>query len=433
MKIVEPPYIDPYAGNILFKDFKPDLSPEEVLKKITVIPSVPPHIELIPFHTRLHFLMDVRDFYAPPQTVSEIATTIGLMVGQAYKYKNPSDPRTWMRISGHETLYKRKTPPASAALLTGESGNGKTLAVDQITSNIYPQLCWHESYPGIIGPHMQVVHLSANVPASGRSVDFARALGIQWDLATRGDRFASFRTNNNRRSGPQMLDEFLLVAATHSLGFLHLDEIQNLFHIPTLEERRKKKTPGQPDPMLRVVDDNSLKCILTATNSWGIPIFVSGTPDGAGALTKRLGTIGRLSTMGYYYLEHFESIDRKSFYRKVFLARLLDLQYVKDRIPDSDELAQLIIDRTAGVPRHIIALWVAAHRVAFDRAAASGSRVDNLLLQDFDIAAKTYLKLLQPCVKALLSNTPDARSRYEDLVPRDDDFWALFWKKVQTF
>jgi hypothetical protein len=277
MKIVDLPVFDPYAENILFKDFPSILSPEQVVEKITVIPKVPQSIDLIPRHIRMHLVMDVRDYYAPPPQVREIAETTDLMIRQGFKYRNPSDPRTWMRISGHEPIYKAKTPPASAALLTGESGTGKTVAVDQITSNIYPQISWHESYPGVIGPHMQVVHLSVNVPAGGGSVDLARALGIQWDLATRDDRFAKFRENKSRQSGPQMLDEWLVEASAHSLGFLHLDEMQNLFHIPTLKEREKKKTPIQPEPMLRIADDNTLKWILTATNFWKIPIFGSCT------------------------------------------------------------------------------------------------------------------------------------------------------------
>ncbi|MDM0065227.1 AAA family ATPase [Variovorax sp. J31P207] len=427
--IIDPSDLNPYGENILIGPLGSILSPARTLELMTVIPQLPALIESIPRHLRLHWVMFIRNLYLPPGQATPLAATVDVMIREGYSHRNPADARTWAQLSGYSTLKGLKAAPASAAVLGGDSGTGKTETFKQIFG-LYPQVIKHQSYPGIIGHHLQVVHLSVNVPAGGRSPDLARALGTQWDLATQGNRFSRF-VDLKKPNGQQMLDEWSLVARAESLGILHLDEIQNLFHIPTLEERRRKKAPEQPGPMLRISDDNALKWLLTFINS-GIPTVTSGTYDGIGALTKRLSTMERVSTMGYYSLERFNSIDPKSYFRRIFFKQLLKLQFVKDRIEDSDELARVVIDRTAGIQRLIIALWIAAHRVAFDRAAASRCKVDNLLLQDFKTAADTYLKLLQPCVKALLSNTPDARSRYEDLVPRDDDFWALFWNKVGT-
>ncbi|MEJ8816196.1 ATP-binding protein [Variovorax ureilyticus] len=429
--IIDPADLNPYGQNILMDHLK-IRTPAEMLELMTVIPQLPKLVESIPWHIRLHWVMFIRKLYLPPIQAEPVATTADLMLRQGYSYRNPAEPRTWAQLAGYRTLTKLKAAPATAAVLTGDSGTGKTELLDQ-SFGLYPQVIEHESYPGIIGSHKQVVYLSVNVPAGGRSHDLARALGIQWDLVTQGTRFARFIDLKNPK-GEQMLDEWTLIARAHALGILHLDEVQNLFHIPPVKERKKIRAPGQPGPILHISDDETLKWLLTFMNIWSIPLFFSGTPDGIGALTNRLSTMSRISTMGYFSTERFDSIDPKSYFRRIFFKQLLKLQFVKDPVPleDIDKLARLVIDRTAGIQRLIIALWIAAHRVAFDRARASRSKVDNLLIQDFDNAANTYLKLLQPCVKALLSNTPDARSRYEDLVPRDDDFWALFWNRIET-
>lgn len=424
----EAPALDPYVGNILVEPFGSIRDLEQTLGLITVLPRWPENVASMPRHVRLHYAMDLRDMYIPPPQAGTFATTFDLMLRQGYKYRDPANASTWARIAGYNVLHRPKKAPPSAALIGGESGTGKTRTFDQIAGT-YPQVIEHQAYPGINGSHLQVVYLSVNVPAGGRPADLARTLGIEWDRVTGGTRFAKFMELKNPH-GNQMLDEWLLVAATHSLGILHLDEVQNFFKIPTVEERRKKRAPGEPSPMLRIVDDTSLKWLLTLMNFWGIPVVMSGTHDGVGALTKRLSTVSRFSTMGYYSMECFTN-PNAPFFREILLANLLQLQLVKDRIADSDDLARTIIGGTAGVPRHVIAHWIAAHRVAYDRAA-SNPAVDNLLLEDFRIAASTYLRLLQPCVKALLSNDPRERARYEDLVPRDDDFWASFWTDVSS-
>lgn len=106
------------------------------------------------------------------------------------------------------------------------------------------------------------------------------------------------------------------------------------------------------------------------------------------------------------------------------MQQLSNYQFVAKPIAITDELALLIWEKTAGVQRLIIALWIAAHRVAFER------KTDDLQLNDFRAAADTYLSLVQPAVAALCSHDPQRLSRYEDLTPRDNSFWMRFWGEV---
>jgi hypothetical protein len=68
--------------------------------------------------------------------------------------------------------------------------------------------------------------------------------------------------------------------------------------------------------------------------------------------------------------------------------------------------------------------WIAAHRVAFER------RDDRLRLEDFTLAASTYLAPLAPLVDAIRSKDSLKLARYDDLVRRDTVFWAKFWSEM---
>ena len=79
------------------------------------------------------------------------------------------------------------------------------------------------------------------------------------------------------------------------------------------------------------------------------------------------------------------------------------------------------MELTAGVPRIIVALWIAAHRIAFE------GKDDDLQSAIFKKAAATFLSPLAPAVAALRSNDPTRLSRYQDLLP-GEQVWTQFWE-----
>lgn len=105
----------------------------------------------------------------------------------------------------------------------------------------------------------------------------------------------------------------------------------------------------------------------------------------------------------------------------MFLSTLGRYQYVAKKIKVDSALVELILELTAGIRRFIIALWIAAQRVALERIKGE------LRPDDFRRAAATYLAPIAPAVAALRSNDPVKMARYEDLLPRDGQFWAKFW------
>lgn len=421
--------LDPYAGNILVEKLGPILSRQQVLSHLTHLPLPPSGMAAVPKHIRMHQLMMLRDFHLPSLEGARLVETVDLMVRPSYRYRDPLAPQTWSMIMGESVAHKTPRAPAMAAVVVGLSGVGKSEAILRALHCYPEQVVVHESFPKLVGKHHQVVWQSVDVPASGRAADLASNLMSGWGLIMA--RYASEHVGRfdaalakDRRDGAKMLDEWRQVASSHFLGLLHLDEIQNFFKLQSLAKRRKRSsTDGALE--LSIVEDQCLKWILTLTNTWQIPLLLSGTPDGVGALTKRLSNVERIVSSGYHPFPHFEDASQPNFYLG-FFEQLVRYQYVSKPLPPSPEFAELVIELSGGIPRLIIALWIAAHRIAFER------QDDDLRFCDFQRAAATHLALAGPAIAALRSKDPNRMARYEDLIPRDDGYWASFWASMSV-
>lgn len=407
---------DPYEGNILIQGLGPIRSRQEYLKLLTYLPKVPPKMSGVPAHVTRHLLMELRDFHIPSLENLRIYESVDLMWRSLYRYLDPAHASTWSVVSGEVNSLKRFNAPSYGAAVVGISGTGKTEAITRWL-RLFAQVTLHETFPRMVGSHLQLTWLSAEVPASGKLVDVASTLMRAFDAATGLDRFRS-SLGRSRRDGMKMMDEWLQVASSHFLGVLHLDEVQNFFTLPTLEARRKSK--GTAAPELSIVDDQCLKYILGMMNSGRFALVISGTPDGISAIMRRLSNTERIAMSGYHVLHPFNGAPESDF-RRTFLPALWQYQYVQNKLPLNEALAETIINRTGGIQRLVIALWIAAHRVALERSDNS------LLLADFHKAADTFLAPVAPAVEALRSMDPKKMSRYEDLLSADPTFWPHFW------
>lgn len=422
--------LDPYDGNILTRGLGPILTRPQVLRRLQYQPPPPGDMVGVPKEIRRHMLMAVRDLRWTPLEGVRIFETLDVMTRQSYRYRNPANAATWGLVTDEPLAARVPRPPAMAAIVVGLSGMGKTCSIER-SFGCYPQqVVRHDTFPRLKGSHYQVVHLTAEVPPSGKLADLAANLMQAWDAAVAlalPDEPGRFDvTLSKSREGPRMMDEWRRVAATHFLGCLHLDEVQNFFKIASLEGRRKKLNIKVRDANeyeraleLSIIEDQALKTILTLANTSNFALVCSGTPDGVGALTKRLSNVQRFVASGYHRLSEFSGPEDGMFIE--FMQVLGRYQYVVRKVPMDSELRAVVFKLTAGIPRIIIALWVAAHRVAFER------KEDSLTLTDFTKAASTLLAPLAPAVAALLTRDPAMMRRYEDLMPRDDSFWQTFW------
>ncbi len=213
-----------------------------------------------------------------------------------------------------------------------------------------------------------------------------------------------------------MLWELMQVLASSFVGIVHIDEVQNFFKIPSLRQRTSAKSRVSERAPLRVAEDFALKSVLGLLTQYRIPFIFSGTPDGMAALGMRLSTAQRLSKGGRYVLQPISSVSDR--FLDTLMKALIRYQWVATPIKDSPDLRKLVLELTAGVPRIIIALWMMAHRKAFDE------RRDELTAEILKGTMDSFLSPLKPAVEALRTGNPEALSEYEDLLPRRDGVWA---------
>lgn len=398
---------DPYAGNILVNGLPPIPDENTILRHLTVTSEIPAWMLDLPTQTRLHHLKTMLSkLHIPSLEGCRLAETIDLMIRQGYSLRNPADASTWKQVMGSIPSSNGITESfIICASADGFPGVGKTITVKRPLSR-YPQTIEHKNFPNIAGSHYQMVWLSIQVPASGKLEDFAAGLMREWDriLPDNQSRFTD-TLNDKNRNGEKMFEEWNQVAKSHFLGFLHIDEVQNFFKIPTLRQRQSKKSGSRLD--LSLVEDKLLKTMLNLINS-GLPILFSGTPDGMSAMSNRVSTGQRMSSFGYHEFLRFE--DPNDVEYKEFLGELVKYQFVRSPLIFSEELASLIIELTAGIRRLIISLWHLAHRVAYRRGQ------DDLKLEDFKTAERLNFKKVRPAVRAILSGDPYQISLYVDLL-----------------
>lgn len=407
---------DPFAENILLDTLGPVRSRKWAMKRLECGPSFPPDLLQKSRDVRIRHVLGLRDIHICREVDPRVYESADMMLRDRYRFINPSDPRTMMELSGEAPVFAQRRMPPTAAFASGISGSGKSVTIERCLL-LFPRFRRLANVPGIIGNHFQAVWQSIDVPASGRTEDLARMLMLSWRQTT-GDRHFDDLLAQSRIVRPlAALNEWAQVANTHFLGLLHLDEIQNLFDIGTREQRRKRKDGDRP-PEQRLVQDECLKWILLLLNM-GIPIFFSGTPDGMGALSKRLSTMQRVFALGVHRTAPYTSFDFDA------LCDVLEAnQLLRTPIKIDADVKRAITDLTARVPRIVMGLWMGANRIALE------SEQDTLLIEHIVKAEEVFFAPLRPAIQALRSGQPEQTDRYEDLVTRDPEFWPELWEKL---
>lgn len=375
---------------------------------------LPPRAETVGLanHERLHLVSAVRDLHLPSPAGIAVARQIDLMLREGYRHRSPTSPKAWRAIYA---LSSPNTPtlvghvPAQgsplAAAVVGVSGVGKTASIERALS-LYPQCVLHDSFPQMASVHKQLVWLKVEVPGSGKSLDLARALWMATDVAL-GTDYSTQKPVADAKSGSVLLNLWLRRVASHFLGFLSLDEVQNLFKISTLAQRKTAKAAAER-PQLRIVDDEALKFILTMINVAKIPIMVSGTHDAMEIFETRMSTSQRLTIEGLLRFEHARS-SADGYFRDILMPALFQYQWLDAKVSCTPEWREIIHRYTAGLPRLCVNLWIQAQRLALER---DSKKIEPRHVEH--VMATTMSPSLKG-VEALLSGDIRRYAQYEDL------------------
>jgi hypothetical protein len=212
---------------------------------------------------------------------------------------------------------------------------------------------------------------------------------------------------SDAKSGSVLLNLWLRRVASHFLGFLSLDEVQNLFKIATLAQRKTAKAAVQR-PQLRIVDDEALKFILTMINVAKIPIMVSGTHDAMEIFETRMSTSQRLTIEGLLRFDHARSPD-DGYFRDILMPALFQYQWLDAKVSCTPEWREIMHRYTAGLPRLCVNLWIQAQRLALERDC------NKLEARHVERVMATTMSPSLKGVEALLSGDIRRYAQYEDL------------------
>ncbi len=395
-----------YRNNLLIDACGPILSTDELVERLFHKPPVPGKAEqALPPHVIEHELFAIRRLHVPSPAGIALAKTLDLLIRQGYVHRNPSTAATWERLYNRPTAGYEQDGVQLAASVVGISGAGKSTALTRAL-RLKPQVVVHERFPNLVGSVRQLLWLKIDVPASGKIRDLVESWAAAADEAL-GTDYLSDLQKGRRRSPESLAREWVQRMGCHFPGLLVLDEIQNLFKI----ERKERRAASGDRPsrlLLRVVDDEALKMLLTLINACRFPVVVCGTPDGINAFGTRMSTSQRLVTGGFHRMAHASSPE-DLYLRQNLLPLLFEYQWLPGHLALSDEVANVMHQLSAGLPRLCGSLMIHAQRLALEGEAKA------LSLAHIYAAAAGPMATTQPAVRALLSRDPGRMALFEDL------------------
>lgn len=335
-----------------------------------------------------------------------------MSIREGYRFRNPYDARTTALIRGRPLSSDVPESPINSIMAVG--GMGKSRAINRALASQFDQVIEHPTFPGVVGPYQQLVYLKVDVPGTGKLLDIARNLMIETAQALNTSEFDEM-LSLKKPAAMNMFDAWLRVARRQSLGLLVLDEINNLFKPEPRKNRLAKAGQPSAPPILRLVEEEALRCLLTIANTWRIPLCFLTTPDGMEAMGTRFSVAQRMCLDGHHHIKFPDSAedpDTLDFY----LPALERYQYFAKPIVIGPMEREELFKLTGFVPRILFSAWRLGQRIALETDSKS-FKFDHIRA-----AVNTYLAPLKAPISALQSNDPLRMRRYQDLLP-PDGFW----------
>lgn len=387
------PIIEEYRDNRLISALPPILSLDAAMDQMNVYPAFSPAERNLPGHLRIHCVMRLeKGFFQPVSRHFQLEQMISLMIRQGYKGRNPNGPGYAQRlhdghawIEGQVPTHKFHTQStATSFAIIGESGAGKTTALDQIFS-YYPQVIIHEE-PNYI---TQLTWLKIDSPHNGTPRQLAINFFSGVDKALGTNYVQKYAT---RRSANEMLPYIAQVAQLHCLGTMIIDETQHL--------------------NLKRNSQEILNFLVTLVNVIGVPIILVGTMQAIGILQGDFRQARRSSGMGSLVWERFKREVPGDFDEfKCIIEGLWEYQWTQHETLLTDEIVETLYDLSQG----IIDIAVKLYMLAQARAITTG--IEMLSVQLFRQVSADSFQLVEPMLEAIRSGNPNKLVKYPDITP----------------
>ena len=309
-------------------------------------------------------------------------------------------------------LVNRTTAPS--VLIHGESGSGKTTATRRALS-IIPQVITHEHYQGKPFKQDQLVWLSFDLPSTASIKGLALNFFAAVDLALTTTYYDDWK-DKSQRTVERHLGQMQVIALTHHLGLVHIDELQFM-----LEYRKSKSTP-------------TFITIEALFNKLGIPIVLSSTSSGRNLLlndTKSFDftTTRRLLNDREYKLSIYRLGD--SFFTEMFKALFPRVLSTENNIP-SDEFKQKFHFYTCGLPAIMTRLAFLHHETIIQLRARKPDKAQKYNTNDINLLGRVFKNQFSLISGALQNLRTGNIEEYETAVTGVDRGRGCFTNKEIT-
>ncbi|MHA6578653.1 ATP-binding protein [Pseudomonas yamanorum] len=395
-KYHESPVLE-FQGNPLIEALPPILSESDAASLISYFPPVVDEERQHDKSVRLHCIDRLRSVVQPLPIHLELESAFSSLLRSGYVGRNPMSTDTVRHLHslsapGGSNGFRST---ATTFSLVGLSGIGKSTALESIL-RLYPQTIVHQRYDGRSFVQTQISWLKLDCPFDGSLSGLCRAFFRAVDQAIGQDRYAnSYRARNGL---PDLIQRMEQVASTYFVGALLIDEIQHL---------RSARTGGK---------DNMLNFFVNLINSIGIPVVFIGTNSMISLFSDVLRNARRGCGLGVTEFQRFEKGDPVW---RMLVESLWEYQWCREISPLKDELFDVLYDLTQGVTDFLVKLLILGQRFAIQ------SGEERLTSSTFKRVSDTKMQILKPALSALRSRDPRQLSRFEDLLPIDDQLQGM--------
>lgn len=270
------------CGNPLIEALHFEMNTKALIERVKV--TLEDHIDInaLPTIYKNVLIQELGNVHIPLPQFTTIYQKCAALLLSTYQRRNPFNPEAnkIKHLLGEQLhsksrfsmdmVFNRTTAPS--VLIEGISGAGKTTVIRNALWCV-PQVIEHKEYNGVSFQQSQVVWLSFDMPATPS----LKALALNFFSAVDdalGTSYYSQWQKKSRLSVDSHLNAVRLVAETHMIGLVHIDELQFM-----LNYAKTKDTP-------------SLSVLEALFNKIGIPVILSCTSEGIDLLRPEVALNG---------------------------------------------------------------------------------------------------------------------------------------------
>jgi hypothetical protein len=409
-----------YRDNPLIEALPPILTHDEFVTAVTEYPAFDNSEKKLDASLRLHCVERVLNYFQPLSKHIELEQKISRIIRQGYLERNPLGPMYAARSRQIDKslrkgggckialLKKYVSIPTSASGFTmiGVSGVGKTTAIKRVLG-LYPQIILHSEYKGTPLNLYQIVWLKLNCPHAGSLKGLCTDFFIEIDKLLGTDYHKKHGSKNN--SEDTMLAQMGIIADTHCLGVLGVDEIQDL---------STAKSGGS---------EKVLNFFVKLVHTIGVPVVRIATNKALPILQGDFRHARRgVGEGGTYWDRLIRTSNEERRIWRFFVEGFFEYQWTKKTAAYTDEIDKVLYEESQG----IIDIAVKLFMIAQWRAIALGTEI--ITAETIEKVADDSLQLVRPMLNALKSGDEELISKYSDIKPIDiEGFYKSYLAELE--